>query len=91
MQDKFTDKAKKVLEQAAFAAAVNGHSYIGSEHLLLGLIQVEDSLAYKVLQNNDVTETKVLNLIYQLIAPDNAVLKNRQAILQEFVRFLLTQ
>ena len=54
MQDKFTDKAKKVLEQAAFAAAVNGHSYIGSEHLLLGLIQVEDSLAYKVLQNNDV-------------------------------------
>lgn len=92
MQDKFTDKAKKVLEQAAFAAAVNGHSYIGSEHLLLGLIQVEDSLAYKVLQNNDVTETKVLNLIYQLIAPvSGKVLKNRQAILQEFVRFLLTQ
>ena len=90
MQDKFTDKAKKVLEQAAFAAAVNGHSYIGSEHLLLGLIQVEDSLAYKVLQNNDVTETKVLNLIYQLIAPDNAVSVKEPAGYTPRVRKILT-
>ena len=91
MQDKFTDKAKKVLEQAAFAAAVNGHSYIGSEHLLLGLIQVEDSLAYKVLQNNDVTETKVLNLIYQLIAPDNAVSVKEPAGYTPRVRKILTK
>jgi ATP-dependent chaperone ClpB len=90
VQDKFTDKAKKVLEQAAFAAAVNGHSYIGSEHLLLGLIQVEDSLAYKVLQNNDVTETKVLNLIYQLIAPDNAVSVKEPAGYTPRVRKILT-
>ena len=67
MQDKFTDKAKKVLEQAAFAAAVNGHSYIGSEHLLLGLIQVEDSLAYKVLQNNDEQKLKCLILYISLL------------------------
>ena len=73
MQNKFTDQARRVLEQAAFAAEVNGHCYIGSEHLLLGLIQVEDCLAGKVLLNNDVTENKVLNLIYQLIAPDNEV------------------
>ena len=73
MQNKFTEQARKVLEQAAFAAEVNGHCYIGSEHLLLGLIQVEDCLAGRVLLNNDVTENKVLNLIYQLIAPDCAV------------------
>ena len=49
MQNKFTEQARKVLEQAAFAAEVNGHCYIGSEHLLLGLIQVEDCLAGRVL------------------------------------------
>ena len=36
MQNKFTEQARKVLEQAAFAAEVNGHCYIGSEHLLAG-------------------------------------------------------
>ena len=30
MQNKFTDQARRVLEQAAFAAEVNGHCYIGS-------------------------------------------------------------
>lgn len=80
MQNKFTDQARRVLEQAAFAAEVNGHCYIGSEHLLLGLIQVEDCLAGKVLLNNDVTENKVLNLIYQLIAPDCAVSVKEPAV-----------
>ena len=92
MQNKFTEQARKVLEQAEFAAEVNGHCYIGSEHLLLGLIQVEDCLAGRVLLNNDVTENKVLNLIYQLIAPDCAVmLKNRPHILQELRKFLSVQ
>lgn len=35
-----------------------GHGYIGSEHLLIGLIQAEDSLASTVLLNNDVTAEK---------------------------------
>ena len=50
-----------------------GHGYIGSEHLLIGLIQAEDSLASTVLLNNDVTAEKIINLVYQLIAPDNQV------------------
>ena len=73
MLNKFTKPARDVLEHAVYAANVNGHCYVGSEHLLLGLVQVEDCLAGKVLINNGVTEDKVLNLIYQLIAPDCAV------------------
>ncbi len=89
MQNKFTDQARRVLEQAAFAAEVNGHCYIGSEHLLLGLIQVEDCLAGKVLLNNDVTENKVLNLIYQLIAPDCAVSVKEPAVYTPRVKKIL--
>ena len=51
MQNKFTEQARKVLEQAAFAAEVNGHCYIGSEQILLGLIHDQDCHARRVLLN----------------------------------------
>lgn len=73
MQSRFTKKAQEALTHAAEAAAMLGHSYIGSEHLLIGLIQAEDGLASTVLLNNDVTADKIMNLVYQLIAPDNRV------------------
>ena len=43
------------------------HNYIGTEHLLLGLIRAEEGLASKVLRQNDITEEQILNLIEQLI------------------------
>lgn len=73
MQSRFTKKAQEALTHAVEAAAMLGHSYIGSEHLLIGLIQAEDGLASTVLLNNDVTADKIMNLVYQLIAPDNRV------------------
>lgn len=73
MQSRFTKKAQEALDHAAETAAMLGHSYIGSEHLLIGLIQAEDSLASTVLLSNDVTAEKIINLVYQLIAPDNQV------------------
>lgn len=73
MQSRFTKKAQEALDHAAETAAMLGHSYIGSEHLLIGLIQAEDSLASAVLINNDVTDEKIINLVYQLIAPDSQV------------------
>ena len=45
MQSRFTKKAQEALDHAAETAAMLGHGYIGSEHLLIGLIQAEDSLA----------------------------------------------
>ncbi|RMD55574.1 MAG: ATP-dependent Clp protease ATP-binding subunit, partial [Nitrospirae bacterium] len=47
----FTPRAKKVLELAIEEARLLGHSYIGSEHLLLGLIREEEGIAGKILRN----------------------------------------
>src|SRR5512137_401469 len=47
----FTPRAKKVLELAIEEARLLGHNYIGSEHLLLGLIREDEGIAGKVLRN----------------------------------------
>lgn len=73
MQSRFTKKAQEALAHAAEVAAMLGHSYIGSEHLLIGLIQAEEGLASTVLLSNDVTADKIMNLVYQLISPDSQV------------------
>ena len=73
MQSRFTKQAQEALSHAADTAAMLGHGYIGSEHLLLGLIQTEGSLASTILINNEVTDERVTNLVYQLIAPDSQI------------------
>ncbi len=73
MQSRFTKQAHEALSHAADTAAMLGHGYIGSEHLLLGLIQTEGSLASTILINNEVTDERVTNLVYQLIAPDSQI------------------
>lgn len=47
----FTPRAKKVLELAVEEARLLGHSYIGSEHLLIGLIREDAGIAGKILRN----------------------------------------
>jgi ATP-dependent Clp protease ATP-binding subunit ClpC len=47
----FTPRAKKVLELAVEEARLLGHSYIGSEHLLIGLIREESGIAGKILRS----------------------------------------
>ena len=73
MQSRFTKQAQEALSHAADTAAMLGHGYIGSEHLLLGLIQTEGSLASTILINNEVTDERVTNLVYELIAPDSQI------------------
>ncbi|MGN0317593.1 MAG: ATP-dependent Clp protease ATP-binding subunit [Lachnospira sp.] len=73
MQSRFTQKAKESLEHASEAALTLGHGYIGSEHLLIGLIRTEGGLASSVLEANDVTDERLTNLIFQLIAPEHIV------------------
>ncbi|MFH1725157.1 MAG: ATP-dependent Clp protease ATP-binding subunit [Elusimicrobiota bacterium] len=63
----FTPRAKKVLEYAVEEAQHMGHSYVGTEHLLLGLIREEEGVAARVLENLglrlDVVREEVLNLL----------------------------
>ena len=73
MTDRFTAKAKEAINLSVDAAQELGRSYVGTEHLLLGLIREGSGVAARVLKENGVEESKVLNLISQLIAPDNTI------------------
>jgi ATP-dependent Clp protease ATP-binding subunit ClpC len=57
--DKFTERARKVLALAQEEARRFNHNYIGTEHILLGLVREEDGMAAKVLSNLGVGLNKV--------------------------------
>ena len=67
----FTDKAKTALQLAAKAAKDLHQSYIGSEHLLVGLVREKTGVASKVLQDNGVDEIQLISMIKDLIAPES--------------------
>lgn len=69
MKEQYTDKAKQVLKYAKKISEKLGHSYTGTEHILLGLIRQKESLAGSVLEGFHVDEDNVLDYIDQLIAP----------------------
>lgn len=73
MQSGFTKKAETALQYAAEAAFELRHGSVGSEHLLIGLLRTEDSIAYSVLINNGVDEERVIEIVNQLITPDKNV------------------
>ncbi len=56
--EKFTERARKVLSLAQEEAQRFNHNYIGTEHLLLGLVREGDGVAAKVLANLGVELTK---------------------------------
>ena len=59
MSDKFTLKAQNSLSAALKIAKEFGHSYVGTEHLLLGLLSIKDCIASKALVKAGVTESAV--------------------------------
>ena len=71
MQYRFTQMAANAVQYAADVATELSHNYIGTEHLLLGLLREEDCLACQVLSEHDVTEEKVMRLVEQLITGGN--------------------
>ncbi len=73
MKERFTNKAKRALELAVMEAGEFGHNYVGTEHLLLGLLEEGSGVAAKTLAAHGVTSEKVSELINQLIAPANPV------------------
>ncbi len=73
MIDRFTEAAREAISLAADAAESLGHSYVGTEHLLIGLIQEEEGVAGKVLEASGVRADKVVELVSQLISPNQPV------------------
>ena len=67
---KFTARAKKAIELAQNEAIALGHSYIGSEHILYGLIKEGAGVASRVLENQDITPEDVENKIIEMIGKE---------------------
>ena len=70
----YTEKAKQALKLARRISAHLRHPYIGTEHILLGLLKESSGAAGQVLSGAGVTEEALMNMIRQLIAPEEDTL-----------------
>ena len=59
----FTEKANEALNQAINSASLRGHTYVGSEHLLLGLLRIGSGIAVSLLSKYNVTADQIDELI----------------------------
>ena len=66
----YTPRVKKVLALAGKEAKALGHSYVGTEHILLGLLREGDGVAAKVLKNLDVDIERTRNEILRELNPN---------------------
>jgi ATP-dependent Clp protease ATP-binding subunit ClpA len=77
--ERFTERAKKVLTLAQEEAERSHHSYIGTEHLLLGLLREHDGLAAHVLANLGVDIEGVRTVIESVLG------RNERIIIQQII------
>ena len=89
MQSQFTDKAQNALAQAGRCARSLKQGYIGTEHILVGLLKEETGVAAKVLMDNGVEIDQVMEMIRDLIAFENGVaVKDREGYSPRAARIL---
>lgn len=69
MYERFTDRARKVMQLATQEAQRFNHEYVGTEHLLLGLIKEGSGIAANVLVNLGVDIRRVRLLVEELVQP----------------------
>ena len=67
MFERFTDRARRVVVLAQEEARILNHDYIGTEHLLLGMLHEGEGLAAKVLAGFDITIERVRILVQEII------------------------
>ena len=65
--DRFTERAKTAIEKAQEAAEELGHSYVGSEHLLLGIVREDGGQGAKVLKENGLTDDLLTELVEKYV------------------------
>jgi ATP-dependent Clp protease ATP-binding subunit ClpC len=65
--DRFTERAKTAITKAQEAAAELGHSYVGTEHLLLGLAKEGEGLGARVLRENGLDEALLTELVEKFV------------------------
>ena len=77
----FTEKARIAINNAHDAACELGHGYIGSEHLLLGIIREGSGVGAKILENAGAKEDVILNKIKELMGTGMPLLQNTELAL----------
>ncbi|WP_127584080.1 ATP-dependent protease ATP-binding subunit ClpC [Paenibacillus koleovorans] len=73
----YTPRAKKVIELSMDEARKLGHTYVGTEHILLGLIREGEGVAARVLNNLNVSLNKARQQVLQLLGSSEAVSSNQ--------------
>ena len=75
----FTPRAKRVIENSFIEAKKLGYDYIGTEHLLIGILREGDSIAVRILLDLDVDLPKLYNEIVNVINDAGDVNQNKQS------------
>ncbi len=70
MQSQFTNNAQEALKAAARCASALKQGYVGTEHILAGLLKEQTGVAHKVLADNGVELGRVMDMIRDSIAFD---------------------
>lgn len=70
--ERFTDRARMALSQSETEAHRLGHGFVGTEHILLALLEVTDGLALRVLDEVGISKPKVEEKVLELIKPGTA-------------------
>ena len=73
MTYKFTNRAKKAIEFANELALELGHNYIGTEHILYGLVKEGSGVASKVLENQAITADMIIDKIVELVGHEEPI------------------
>ena len=73
MFERFTERAREVVVLAQDEARALKHNYIGTEHLLLGLLREEEGLAARVLESLDITIEEVRAQVERLVGRGDEV------------------
>ncbi|WP_224749644.1 ATP-dependent Clp protease ATP-binding subunit [Polycladospora coralii] len=75
----YTPRAKKVIELSMDEARKLGHTYVGTEHILLGLIREGEGVAARVLNNLGVSLTKARQQVLQLLGNSESTTNNQSS------------
>lgn len=78
----YTPRAKKVIELSMDEARKLGHTYVGTEHILLGLIREGEGVAARVLNNLGVSLNKARQQVLQLLGNSEVVAQNHSSSAQ---------
>ncbi len=68
MFERFTDRARRVVVLAQEEARLLNHSYIGTEHILLGLVRENEGVAARILADFDADSEKIRNEIIRMLS-----------------------